>query len=154
MFLIDIVLTLLCYQFFPRCAVPNAAKFKRITEVSSATSGAGLTPKELKWRQVFDVVDIMDTLVLYRKSVAKEFIDLAGNFNLEFPRIAQQHEVFDIIDRCHHQVAHGKTFLTWKRVNQLTLFLPKTYLLTLLSALFLTLITLICHPFSGESILL
>ena len=96
----------------------------------------------------------MDTLVLYRKSVAKEFIDLGGNFNLECPRIAQQHEVFDIIDRCHHQVAHGKTFLTWKRVNQLTLFLPKTYLLTLLSALFLTLLTLICHPFSGESILL
>ena len=104
--------------FFSRCAVPNAAKFQRITEVCSAPNGAGLTPKELKWRQVFDVVDIMDTLVLYRKSVAKEFTDLAGNFNLECPRIAQQHEVFDIIDRCHHQIAHGKTFLTWKRVNQ------------------------------------
>ncbi len=64
------------------------------------------------------LVDVCDKPVLYRANLAKQYMDKDGNLNMDCPRIAQQHEVFDIIHRCHHQISHRKVLITWKKIHQ------------------------------------
>jgi hypothetical protein len=101
-----------------RCAVPTMEKYNRIVEVCRLPNGSGLFPKEQAWQNKFMLVDVCDKPVLYRSNLAKQYMDEDGHLNMDCPRVAQQHEVFDIIHRCHHQISHGKVLITWKKIHQ------------------------------------